>query len=95
VILRWSSSARQDLREIGQYIARDNPKAARGWVEKLRIRAQQAASIPRSGRIVPEFGRDDIREVLEGSYRIVYQISSNAVEVLVVMEGHRLLRPMK
>jgi len=95
MILRWSARARQDLKDIGHYIARDNPQAARRWIEKIRIRAQQAASMPRSGRIVPEIGREDIREVLEGAYRIVYQINNNSVDILIVTEGHRLLRNVK
>ncbi len=95
MILRWSAEARQDLKEISHYITRDNPRAARQWIEKLRKRARQAASMPRSGRIVPEIGRDDTREVLEGAYRILYQISNTSIEVLGVTEGHRLLRHVK
>ncbi len=51
--------------------------------------------MPRAGRIVPELGREDIREVLEGTYRIVYQIKGSTIDVLVVFEGHRLLRAIK
>jgi addiction module RelE/StbE family toxin len=89
--LRWSAAAREDLKEIGRYIARDNPRAARRWVEHLRRRAQQAAEMPRSGRVVPELDRDDIREIIEGNYRIVYLIQPSSVDVLAVREGHRRL----
>ena len=44
MILRWTDRARRDLLAIGRYIARDNPAAARQWVERLRERAQQAAT---------------------------------------------------
>jgi len=89
--LRWSDRARQDLREIGRYIARGSPDAARKWVSRLRRRAIKTAAIPQSGRIVPEFGKPDIREVLLGNYRIVYQVTGKAVTILTVFEGHRLL----
>lgn len=89
--LRWSASAREDLKEIGRYIARDNRHAARRWVEHLRRRAQQATDMPLSGRVVPEIGRDDIREIVEGNYRIVYLIGRSSIEVLAVREGHRRL----
>jgi mRNA-degrading endonuclease RelE of RelBE toxin-antitoxin system len=39
---------------------------------------------------VPEFSRDDIRELIEGKYRIVYQVLTDRLVVLTVFEGHRL-----
>ena len=44
-----------------------------------------------SGRIVPEYRRQDLREVLQGNYRIVYLVRKDAIEVVTVFEGHRLL----
>ncbi len=89
--LRWTDHARRDLLVIGRYIARDNPGAARRWVEQLRERARLAAENPLAGRVVPELGRDDVREVFLRSYRIVYSVGEEAVDVLTVFEGHRLL----
>lgn len=90
--LRWTGRARRDLVEIGAYIARDNRGAARRWVERLRERARKAAGAPRTGRVVPELGRDEVREVFLETYRIVYEIREDAVYVLTVFEGHRLFR---
>lgn len=87
---RWTRRALQDLREIGSYISQDNPAAARRWVARLRERADKAAEMPRTGRIVPEFGRDDLREVFLKSYRIVYHLQEDGIVVLTVFEGHRL-----
>ena len=89
--LRWTRRARRDLLEIGRYIARDKLTAARRWVERLRQRARVAAKQPRSGRTVPEVGREDVREVLVGNYRIVHEIHKAEIRVLTVFEGHRLL----
>jgi toxin ParE1/3/4 len=91
VRVRWSARARDDLLSIGRYIALENPRAAREWVEKLRMKATEAAQSPRAGRRVPEINRDDIRETLLRSYRIVYKIGKGSVEVITVFEGHRLL----
>ncbi|NOY92972.1 MAG: type II toxin-antitoxin system RelE/ParE family toxin [Deltaproteobacteria bacterium] len=88
--LRWSHRAEQDLLEIGRYIAEDNRPAARRWVERLRQRARQAAEHPQAGRMVPEHSRPDIREVLLHSYRIVYVVGADAIQVVAVFEGHRL-----
>jgi addiction module RelE/StbE family toxin len=87
--LRWTERARRDLLAIGRYIARDNPAAARQWVERLRERARQAAVAPLAGRVVPELQRDDIREVFLRTYRIVYRVREEAIDVLTVFEGHR------
>lgn len=43
-----------------------------------------------AGRRVPEEGRDDVREVFLGAYRIVYQVNPKFIDILTVFEGHRL-----
>lgn len=91
--LSWTDRAISDLNGIGRYIAADNPLAARRFVAKLRQRAREALDAPLSNRMVPELSREDIREVLEGNYRIVYQITADRLTVLTVFEGHKLLRP--
>ena len=77
--------------EIGQYIAQDDPRAARAWVEQLQKRARKAAEAPFAGRMVPERSAQDIREVIIRNYRIVYRVCEDAIYVLTVFEGHRLL----
>lgn len=90
--LRFTARARADLLAIGHYIARDKPGAAKRFVKRLQKRARDAAALPRSGRRVPEFGgRDDIREVIERGYRIVYRIVGEEIHLLTVFESHRLL----
>ncbi len=93
--LRWTHRARQDLLDIGEYIARDSRTAARAWVDRLRRRARMAAEVPLAGRAVPEFGRKDVREVFLRTYRIVYEVRDDAVHVLTVFEGHKLLSPLE
>jgi toxin ParE1/3/4 len=97
--VRWTSRALRDLKAIGAFIAKDNPAAARRWVARLKERARKAAPIPQAGRKVPEIERDDVREVFLGSYRIMYRIYPGVIEVLTVLEAHRLfsedLRPQE
>ena len=47
--------------------------------------------MPRTGRVVPEIAHDDVREVFQRTYRIVYRVVVDGVVVLTVLEGHRLL----
>jgi plasmid stabilization system protein ParE len=78
-----------ELEEIGDYIARDDPTAAARWVRSLVQCAERAAVAPLAGRRVPELGRDDVRELLMRSYRIVYRVAEARIEILTVFEGHR------
>lgn len=57
--------------------------------------ARLAASTPRAGRMLPELGHTDYREVLLRTYRIVYRIERDekAILVLMIFEGHKLLDP--
>jgi plasmid stabilization system protein ParE len=59
-------------------------------VTKLVAAAERAAAVPLAGRRVPELAREDVREVLLRSYRIVYRLAEHRIEVLTVFEGHRL-----
>lgn len=88
--LRWTRRAQRDLLAISRYIARDDPLAARQWIGRLRERARKAAATPLAGRVVPELQRTDIREVFVRTYRIVYRVHEDAIDVLTVFEGHRL-----
>jgi addiction module RelE/StbE family toxin len=88
--LFWTETAKQDLKAIRRYIATDNPAAAKRWIDRLRIRARNALHAPLAGRKVPEFMRDEIRELIEGNYRIVYQVFEDRLVVLTVFEGHAL-----
>jgi hypothetical protein len=59
-------------------------------VDRLRNRSRKAHHAHLSGRMVPEFFREDIRELIEGNYRIVYQVFENHLVVLTIFDGHHL-----
>ena len=88
--IQWTQRARQDLVEIGRYIAQRNPTAARRWATRIRERVKKIVATPFAGRMVPESMREDIRELIEKNYRIVYQVEEESLKVLTVFEAHRL-----
>lgn len=90
--LHWSERSVNDLLAIQKFIGQDHPKTAKRWIAKLRQSARLAAQMPLAGRIVPEFNRTDIREVLVGNYRIVYRVHDKHILILTVFEGHRQLK---
>lgn len=87
--IQWSDTAKSDLVSIGNFISRDNSDAALKWIDKLINAIEQAADNPYSGRIVPEYQREDLREIIRGNYRIVYCVSKESIDVLTIFEGHR------
>jgi plasmid stabilization system protein ParE len=85
----WTDRALSDLEAVGDFIAADNPRAAERWVGLLMATAERAAGAPIAGRRVPELGRDEVREIFKRTYRIVYRVMSDRIEILTVFEGHR------
>ncbi len=70
----WTDRAKARLRQIPTYIAQDQPINAERMVDRLTHRVAQLAEHPRSGRIVEKYQREDLRELIEAPYRIVYLI---------------------
>jgi len=88
--VRWAERARDDIREIYDFIARDSPRAAEALVERVLHSTERLASFPESGRTVPEFPDLGYRELLVGSYRIWYRIENATVWIVTVVHGRRL-----
>ena len=64
---------------------------AKALERRLILRSRQIGEFPHSGRKVPDYERDDVRELIEGSYRLVYRIMADHVDVLTVMHCAQLL----
>ena len=79
-----------DLRSIREFIERDSPKYGRLVAERLFEATSRLEAFPRSGRVVPEVERDDLREIILGDYRIVSRLDQRAVVLLTVFRSSRL-----
>ena len=88
--IRWTEQAVADLEAIHDYVARDSAKYATLLVERLISSLERVTHFPEIGRVVPEYRRPDIRELIIGSYRVVYRLRSGQAEVLMVFHGARL-----
>src|ERR1051325_6345176 len=87
--IRWSLAAEADLREIETHIARDSPTYAVRTVDRIVESVDQLERFPLSGRMVPEFERQELREIIYRSYRIVYLFENEVVSILRVVHGAR------
>jgi addiction module RelE/StbE family toxin len=72
--VHWTENAVEHLVKIYEYIALNSPKYAKRMVDKITRRSEQIADFPLSGRKVPEYDAEDIRELTEKPYRIIYRI---------------------
>ena len=80
--VEWTDNALEQLWAIHEYIAQSSSEYAQRVVDRLTQRTQQIRDFPLSGRMVPEYNAPQIREVLEGSYRIIYYIKPDQIDVL-------------
>jgi toxin ParE1/3/4 len=85
----WAPQALEDLQAIRTYLARDSEDYADLTVERIITAVSRLELHPRSGRVVPEIGSAAIRELILGSYRIVYRLRRDVAEVLTVFHGAR------
>ena len=93
--VRWTPQAADDLEAITNFIAADSPQYARLFAMDALVAVERLADFPDSGRVVPELKDPANREILFGSYRIVYRVKGDLVEVLTVYHGARLLDPSR
>ena len=85
--VHWTDTAIGHLRSLHAYIGQSSPEYAQRVVDRLTRRSQQIGDFPQSGRIVPEAEFPQIREVLEGPYRVMYHIKSEQVDIIAVIHG--------
>lgn len=85
----WSARALADVEAIASYIAADSPAYARSVVRRIVTLTRTLNKFPRSGRKVPEFDDEAVRELIAHSYRIIYRVEGTDVVVAAVIHGKR------
>ena len=89
--LVWTRQSRQDIESIRAYIAIDAPRRAEDFIRKLTAATKRLRKAAYLGQVVPELGRESVREILFGNYRIIYRVSDQLIEVVSVYHSARLL----
>lgn len=90
MIVLWSEQSLARVQEIAGHIALENRDASERWVIELFDAVERLVAFPESGRVVPELGSRDTREIILGSYRVFYRVSES-VEILTVRHASRLV----
>lgn len=83
----WSIPAKNDLRKIHDYIAEDSKYYALKVSQEFIEKSERLENFPKIGRIVPEIGNPNIRELIVYSYRLIYEITSNEIAILAIIHG--------
>lgn len=90
VKLIWTDQAIQDLGSIGDYIAENSETYAKLTVKRLYERTAILKSFPLAGKMIPEKQEENLRELVEGNYRIFYEvISKDQINILGVYHSAR------
>jgi toxin ParE1/3/4 len=87
VRVHWTNAAIDHLVSIYEYVAHDSKPYADRLIDKLTRRSEQIATFPLSGRMVPEYRDENIREVIEQPYRVIYRIKADQIDILAVVHG--------
>ena len=91
--VRWTEKATTDLLSLWEYVASQSPVYADIVSEKLLQSPDRLIEYPRSGAIVPEYQRDDLREICVYSFRVIYRIVDSEIHILGVIHGARQFPP--
>ncbi len=88
--IKWLKSAQNDLKDIFDYISKDSKRFAKLQVERIIQRTKITRQHSMAGKEVPEFKKAELRELVEGNFRIIYRIvSTEEVHVLLVHHSAR------
>lgn len=86
--LEFSPEAAADLADIAGYIARDNPKRARTFVDELEAHCAGLIEYPDTGRTRPELA-PGLRSKPHGHYLIFYTPGTEVVRIERILHGAR------
>jgi len=85
----WSPTALTDVDAIAEYIARDSPEHASFFIERLLEQTNRLTDFPHSGRVIREINDDKAREIIYGSYRIMYLLKNDDIWITGIVHGAR------
>jgi len=91
----WTDPALSDLDAIADYIALENPDAARALVKRVFTHVDQLQDHPKSGSKPLELRGWRYRQIVEPPCRLFYRVDGDRVYVLYVMRAERLLSPRR
>lgn len=90
--IAWTKKSLKDLKAINDYISLDSVFYATRFINKLITRVDQLIEFPESGRVIPEKSDPEIRELIEGNYRIFYRLQKEKITILRIHNSARKIK---
>ena len=87
----WSPLAVERLESIFEYISKDDNVAAHKMINRIFKKVESLSKFPERGKKVPEANREEIREVFESNYRIIYRLDAKKLFILTIRNFKQLL----
>lgn len=87
----WTPLAIGRLENIFEYISKEDTSSAYKMIDKIFKKVESLSKLPERGRKVPEANREEIREVFENSYRIIYRVDKKRIYLLSIRNFKQLL----
>jgi len=91
-LIIWSPRAADDLEAICESIAQESEHYARVFAAKPIRLVEHIAKFPGAGRVVPEYVGENLRERVFQSYRIIYRVKPDVVEIVAIVHAGRMLK---
>ena len=88
----WSDPAVDDLEATVEFIAKDSVAYASSLAQQAVDAAGSLARFPLRGHKLRDPTLSRFRELIIGSYRLIYLVESRRVLIVAVLHGHRALR---
>jgi len=90
VQIKWTLQAKSDLKNIVDFISQDSIRYARKQYESIIDTVDFLTDNTKLGKIVLEKNQDNIREIQEGNYRIIYRIiSMTEIHIITIHHGKK------
>ena len=85
----WTTPGLEDVGDVFDYIAKDSAVYAERFCLKLVESPRRLEKFPLMGQVVPEFGDETIREIVCGSFRVIYKVQGDACYITAVIHASR------
>jgi len=85
----WTNDAVKDIEESWEYISRDSSVYAIQFVQHIRRAVRGLIQFPYKARPLHESGRDDLRELIAGNYRVIFRVSEKRLTILRILHSSR------
>ena len=88
----WTDPAVEDLEAAVEFIAKDSEAYAANLAQLAVDAAESLTRFPNRGHKLPDPELSRFRELIVGSYRLIYLVETRRVLIVALLHGHRALR---